>query len=132
MKSYNLLILLTVLAFAFASCEKEEDHDHSEWTISILSPTGGQVFENGDTIPILGAIEHNHTIHEYAIELTNVSTGEKVFSFSDHVHTANSVDFDTFWVNNVTDHSDMKLTVSAVDHDDNKGEESVEFHCHPL
>jgi hypothetical protein len=138
-KIVNTLLLLIFLASAvtISSCKRKDDNPNPSTpantvTFSISSPTDGATFHLGDTIWIKGTAVCTNQLHGYAITLTNKTTNTVVLSADDHVH-GTTVTLDTFWVNNVADHSDMSLQIDAeIDHEGNKESKIINFHCHPM
>jgi len=99
--------------------------------ITILMPVAGTTYEHGDTVRMKAHIQHSSELHEYAVIMRNTDNNDTLFSYEVHKH-ATSVNVDTFWVNNVTVHSPMELTVAAEDHAGNSNSAKVLFHCHPM
>ncbi len=101
--------------------------------ITIDNPEAGTTFMGGDTINIHAMIETQGEIHGYEVRLTNLSTNEEVLTYEAHEHDQSMIHYSEKWVNNVSGHSDMSLTVKVlIDHDGNEVSETVNFHCHPM
>ena len=71
----------TALFFLFfilssSSCSKDKDKtDTTPPLITINNPLDGQIFTNGQSIPISGTITDNEYIAEVHIHVTNINTG---------------------------------------------------------
>lgn len=134
MKNLFFITILSIIPFAI-SCKDEHDHtDEPAVTadIQIASPITGAMYHSGDTVYIKANITSAAELHGYDVVLTNVSADSVVFNTNGHAH-GNSMAINTFWVNKVMGHSDMKLDVMAIiDHEGNKTTKSVNFHCHPM
>lgn len=134
MKNLFLITILSILSFTI-SCKDEHDHSDNPAVsadIQIMSPVTGSVFHSGDTVYIKANITSAAELHGFDVVITNASIDSVVFNTNGHAH-AKTQNIDTFWVNNVMGHSDMKLDVMAIiDHDGNKTTKSINFHCHPM
>jgi hypothetical protein len=132
-----IAVLFTASAVSISSCKRKDDNPTpstptSTVTFSISSPTEGATFHLGDTVWIKGTAVSINQLHGYALTLTNKTTNAVVLNADDHVH-GTTVTLDTFWVNNVADHSDMRLQIDAeIDHEGNKESKTINFHCHPM
>lgn len=131
MKKYLFLLALVVPALlSLNACKKEEDHGN-EATIDILSPQEGQMFHQGEAVPIKAKLTGKETLHGWEIEIRKKSDGTVLFQKSVHVHDL-TLTVDETWTNDVTEHTDLVLEVFAqLDHDGTKTSKSVNFHAHP-
>lgn len=124
------LATIAILSLLFIqSCRN--DHEENLPVITLQSPADSVTVEYGDTVWMTGTITHTAELHEYMLELKNHDTDSVYFTNTTHTHET-SVSFNEYWVNNVTEHTDMMFTITATDHDDNKSTKSVHFHCHPM
>ncbi|MBL7943709.1 MAG: hypothetical protein JNM00_13130 [Flavobacteriales bacterium] len=135
MNKKNLMLFAATAAVVLVACKKDTEEtpmDSVTATIEIHEPVAGHVYEMGDTVFVEVHINANTEIHGYEAYLINETEADTVWSdqLEDH---GTAFNFDGFWVNDVTDHSDMRFEVSAIlDHDGNKTTKEVEFHCHPM
>lgn len=130
--TFSVALSGTLLVSCTDVVEPSENAPAPRAVITVSSPSEGDMFMLGDTVHIHGDIEYTPGLHGYAIELTNISADSVVFSMDEHAHDP-MLHFDEMWVNNVTDHSDMRLVVSAaIDHDGTLVHDTVHFHCHPM
>lgn len=131
MKKYLFLLAVVVPALlSLNACKKEEDHGN-EATIDILSPQEGQMFHQGEAVPIKAKLTGKETLHGWEIEIRKKSDGTVLFQKSAHVHDL-TLTVDESWTNDVTEHTDLVLEVFAqLDHDGTKTSKSVNFHAHP-
>lgn len=113
----------------FSACDNDKE-DTGLPQIVIESPEEGTTFELGDTVHIEVDITHTAELHEYLVELKKASDGTVLFSEGEHSHSTEAHVHD-HWVNNVSDHTDMELVVTATDHNDKTNTKKVHFHCHP-
>jgi hypothetical protein len=136
MKMNNInvkLIAITLIgACLFAACDDDKETELEDPQIEITSPTAHAMIALNDTVWMTGNLTHHHGMHEYKITLNNVSQDSVVYDSTVEIHDMKDVDFEHFWINSVSDHSDMKLTVTASDHDSRVGTAEREFHCHPM
>lgn len=134
-------ILAAFLAASFVSCKKDEEETKKDETIltptpvaviTIHEPEEGHVFQLADTVHVDIHITADFDMHGYDAWIINESAGDTVWTSSLHDH-GQSFEIHGEWINDVMDHSDMKLKVSAeIDHDGNTTEKEVHFHCHPM
>ncbi len=130
MKKQFLLALIAITLSSIISCKKDEV-DTSIDHVLITSPTTGQTFDALDTVPIRALLQNNTEMHGLVVSLVNLSDTTVVFQMDEHVHGV-SINLDTFWINNVMMHSDMRLYITAeIDHEGTTVTDSVNFHCHP-
>lgn len=120
-----------LLGFSTSACKKDKETPKSV-TITITSPTASSMFHWGDTVEIHAHVKAPFELHGWEVVIKKVPDGHVVFMAEDHVH-AEEFHVDTFWINSVTEHSDMELHVSALmDHDGGKETKVVAFHFHPM
>lgn len=130
MKKSQLLAVTALTILSIIACKKNDD-DASIDNVVITSPTSGQTFDAMDTVPIKALLQNSSEMHGYAIQLANLTDTTIVFEMDEHAH-GTSITIDTFWVNNVMEHSDMRLYITAeIDHEGTTVTDSVSFHCHP-
>ncbi|MFN8698428.1 MAG: hypothetical protein ACK500_06665 [Flavobacteriales bacterium] len=141
MKSISFFLSLALLSTAvvFSSCKKDEEQQEDttptptpQAVITINDPLPNAMFSLNDEVHIDVDITASFEMHGYMVELINETSGEVVWTTDAHDH-GNSFHIHDHWVNNVTDHSDMKLRVTAeLDHDGATTVKEVHFHCHPM
>ncbi len=140
MKSIHFILSIALLSASaiFTSCKKDEEQEEPTPTptpqavITINEPLANAMFNLNEEVHIDVDITASFEMHGYIVELINETSGEVVWSADAHDH-ATSFHVHDHWVNNVTDHSDMKLKVTAeLDHDGNISTKEVHFHCHPM
>lgn len=138
MNKYSILFALAFV-FAMASCEKDADPTPAgvEISFNFSSPTENYMYPLGDTVNITGRITANVEMHGYEIEIINTSDNNKQIFYS-HTHEDGvSFDVSEYWVNNVTSHSNLILTVTAIlshemDSESNEVSKSYYFMAHPM
>ncbi len=125
-------IIPTLLIFGslFTACKK--DHDHAdEAEITIFSPSAGQTFNLGDTVFIKAKIEAESALHGWKVEIKKQSDQSVIFSADKHSHAA-TYNIDEYWVNGLTEHTNLDVVVTAdIDHGGKTVSKSVSIHCHP-
>ncbi|MCB0735694.1 MAG: hypothetical protein H6608_09540 [Flavobacteriales bacterium] len=136
MKTINKtsILALAIGILFISSCKKDETPtptDEATTTITITSPEMHHTYMFGDTVVIHGMITSASELHGYEIELKNVSQDTVVLFKEEHAHSTEE-HFDAMWVNDVTGHSDMLLTIRAIiDHEGTSESKTASFHCHP-
>lgn len=133
MKNLKFLFPILFITSLFIACDNDKDEDQKlDASITIESPTTGQVFEKGDTIHIEADIEAAQELHGWEIVIRKKADNSVVYSEDRHTH-GEALHIHEHWVNNVTAHTDLILEVTAaLDHSGkNLKTETVSFHCHP-
>ncbi len=122
-------IALFFLSFILSgsSCSKNKDKtDTTPPIITINNPLNGQIFTNGQSIPISGTVTDNEYIAEVHIHVTNTNTGALLMdvhkfpaaatlSFSESITAATGVNY--------------KIQVVTTDREVNEGRASVNVSC---
>lgn len=130
MNNFKILIVLLFVAVAFFSCKK--DTKSSEPVFTIASPTANKMYDLGDTVYIKGTITSTEEMHGYMVTLRDQTAEMILMEYDRHIDAATQT-IDTFWVNNVTQHTEMLLSITAVkDHLGNTVTKEINFHCHPM
>ena len=130
-------LLITLIAFslvAFTSCKEDEDMDPKyNITFNFSDPVASTMFSQGDTVFINGMISADIEMHGYEVSIVNTSDNNTEV-FNSHEHKDGSMfHIHEMWVNNVSSHSDMALTITVdVDHEGTTEKETILFHCHPM
>lgn len=135
-KNKTLLILMALFTITFTACKDDEETiitpEEETVEFTFTNPSDGTMYGLNDTVHIDGMISWENELHGYELTLTNMSVDSVVYT--SHAHEdASTIHVHTLWVNNVINHSDMKLTIDAfTDHDGTKETKEIEFHCHPM
>ncbi|MEY3397962.1 MAG: hypothetical protein RL220_556 [Bacteroidota bacterium] len=134
----KILWLSAIATITIASCQKNDDTvvegvtPVPVTTIIIEEPVAGYTYMAGDTVHVHVQINSDIEMHGYEVLIINDSTSDTVWSVQEHDHAA-SYHIETEWINNVSDHSDMRVRVNAeVEHEMEVVSEEVHFHCHPM
>lgn len=135
MKKYLVLLLPILGLFGLTvlnACSKD-DHSHgNDATITIASPTAGQMFHGGEMVPIKATLTGEESLHGWKVEIRKKSDGTVLFTADAHNHAV-TLTIDEVWVNNLTEHTDLVLEVFArIDHDGAEVSKTVNFHAHPM
>ncbi len=129
-KLFSCFILI-LFSMALFSCKNDHHHHAKDATITIISPTEGQVINQGDTVHINAVIVGEEILHGYEVYLRKKSDNSEIYSVDNHLHQQ-TIEVHEHWVNNVDSHTEMVLEISvSLDHGGNKISKMVEFHCHP-
>jgi uncharacterized protein YpuA (DUF1002 family) len=128
-KNIAIVCLVSLVAISSVSCKKKKENEIS---IELTSKVDGEKFSKDQKIEVKGTITaSSEDIHEYTITIKNETSGAIEFTKTEHSHSK-SISFSESWINDVSDHSDMMLTIEAEDHDGKKETLEVHFHCHPM
>lgn len=143
MRDLKFITLCFVAVLTLTNCKKEEEHDHDHnhdltenkvMNVVINTPTEDQMFGLNDVVTISGTVSGNFDLHGYEVKLFNESNSDSLmFESFTHGHSE-SINFSETWTNTVSDHSDVRVEVSALaDHEGNDRETAVvNIHCHPM
>lgn len=115
------LFLIAGILIILASCKKEtEEQSHesdAEVILNLVSPTDNQSYQLGDTVKILGTITSTSDLHGYNVRLNHPILNMFVINKAFHEH-GTSFNVNEYWVNNVSDTTQLKLIIDvAIDHD---------------
>lgn len=126
--SYALINICCVLMILFAvGCTKETTRYS---TITIYNPTLNQTFCAGDTVHVNALITADIELHGYSVIIKNLTSGQQVHTIDQHSH-GGTIPIGTFWINTVSEDSDMRVYINAHIDDDSKHEtDSLDFICH--
>lgn len=117
---------LLLLAGLLSACG-ENDKDFFP-VVSISTPAIGHVFAAGETVHIHADLNDNSEVREYALTIKAVSYDSVVYEKTEAVN-AKGHHIHDHWTNNLTFTSEMVLTITAVDNDENMSAQTVIFHC---
>lgn len=130
----NILLasLLLFSSFLVACSEDENGQDNEAPSINISSPNSANNYMSGDTVQIEAVITDNDQLHDISAVLTRTHNEEtvEVWSYETHSHANTYTLSDTYIVEVPGLHNEFVLTVSASDHNENKGSETASFHVH--
>lgn len=121
MKNIILGILAASILFA---CKKEEDQlqedevDTTTPVVTITSPDDSLVYQNGDTVHMIGTVTDNE-LHNGEIKIIDDTTAFEYYGYYHYVHESSSavINFD-YIVTGVTQNSAVTLTYMYNDHVD--------------
>lgn len=140
MKKVKFIIIGLYVILGLTNCKKDDNNDNDQETetkqmiVVIDNPTADQMFALDDVITISGSITANFDMHGYEVKLFNESNSDSLmFESFTHGH-GESLNFSESWTNTVSDHSDVRVEVSALgDHEGvNRETETVHIQCHPM
>ena len=138
LKYINKTVMGTVLILGLGvtGCKnddpKPDNNTNGAIVVTVNQPADNQDFNHGDTVWISASIASQHTLHEYLFEINDMTALKRVFIAHGHVHTGPSAHIDTFWVNNVTQSSNMDLIISSSTHEGAAVKDTTRFTCQPL
>lgn len=119
------IFALTVIGIIILnSCKKE---DTPTATLTIMEPVVADTVLQGDSVHMEGTILGTGELHGYTLELTNLTSGQLVYSGSTDNHQ-NAYAFHEHWPNNVATTSNMRLTLTVMlDHEGHSTSKTVDF-----
>jgi len=114
-----------------------DDHIHGTpvqdtASINLTSPTAGATYGNADTVYITASITRSKEMHGYEYTLKKVSDQSVVTSGSNQSHSK-SYSINSYWVNNLTAHTEMELILTVFLDHDHSTDQIVKrtIHCNP-
>lgn len=130
MKNIAFLAFGLFLLGAFIAC-KNTDSGIAP-TVTLTSPTDGQVFLKGQTITIAGTATDDEDLHEAEIKITDKANGNNLFEEEPTVHDESTHNFSyNFTVPDITEQHEYQITVIFWDHDDNSTTKTVSVIAKP-
>ncbi len=99
-------------------------------TIRISSPSHGNEFDKDDTVWLKASVSSNMPIQVINLKVNKVSNDSLVL-FKKIEVAGKSFDLSEYFINTISPHADLVMTVQSVDKDGNEtGKQQVNFHCH--
>ncbi len=121
-----LYFIISLSIFLLGSCKDDHDHEHAAPEVTFLSPTLGAQLNESDTLWLRINLNSSDDIHDYVVEVTKVSDGTSVYKYEGHSH-AKSVAINQYFFSSVDANTDMKLTVTTLDHNGKANAKSIIF-----
>jgi len=119
-------IAVATFTMLLASCHKDVTA-----TITIVEPTSIDTIPLNNEVHFEGSVDGNAEMHGYTITFTNMSSGATLLTKTDESH-AESYAFHEHWINNVTDTTTVKLSITVEkDHDGNTETKEATVLCLP-
>lgn len=122
----KLLFVLIILGVSLSACHKNHD-DTTSPTLIITAPTDNASVKIGTDVKITGTASDNLTMHEMSIKITQDTDNKELFSAAPTVHEKVTYDINETWKPNVTAETNVTLTVTVIDHSDNKTTKTIKF-----
>lgn len=107
------LVLCSLLSFSFI--------DEEGISIRISSPDTKKTYQAGDTVWLKASVNAPGALHDVSLKVVNLKDSSVVFSKVLHSHSS-SMTIREFYINPVTEKSDMSFVISMKGHD---GKESA-------
>lgn len=125
MKTINYFSLaLLAVSLTFSGCDDhdhDDDHKHGDKkpTVTFINPTEGATYNEGDTLWLRVNMKSEEDLHDYSLEIKNMTTGKTEYSYGGHSHNK-ELTTALSYVPNVDATSAMQLIVVNKDHDGNE------------
>ncbi|MCU0442486.1 MAG: hypothetical protein MUE96_08815 [Bacteroidia bacterium] len=125
MKTINYLPLaLLAASLTFSGCDEHDhdddhNHEHKKPTVSFINPTEGATYNEGDTLWLRVNMKSEEDLHDYSLEVKNLTTGATEYTYGGHSHNK-ELTTALSYVPNVDATSVMQLIVINKDHDGNE------------
>ena len=124
--------LILALTAMVTSCSSDDDNGPvgDGPSIEIVTPQENAMYTFGDTVFIEIHLEHTEEIGDFHIEMIDQNTDFAVIDNMDQ-SSQTALSIEGQWVNEVQQHTDFVLRLTATDNLGRVSEEEVTFHCHP-
>lgn len=130
MKKISIYLGILMALVVFLSSCKDEDHDENNAVIEISAPLAGSMYNNGDTVFLNATVTAEEAMHGWELYIRKKTDQTQIFTADAHDHAA-TYTIAEYWVNDVTQDTEMELEIIAtIDHDGTTVNKKVDFHCH--
>lgn len=119
LNNIKTLIILLLNFSIFSSCKDNHEHDDETVTVQIVSPAANTTHNEKDTLWIKVNLSTTTELHEYLIEIKNLTTDSVVYKYEGHSHQK-SVSTNLWWLPQVSSNSAMQLIVTTLNHNGEK------------
>lgn len=124
MNTKNILSIL-LLAACLMACKKDHTVNIAP-EVTFRSPAEGMVLDEHDTVWVRLDITSQEDLHEYVIAVKNLSENKDAFEYNGHSDNR-SVSANLYFIPNVGEDADMEMTVTTLDHNNNRSSKSMKF-----
>lgn len=129
-----IIITITGIILVLYACKKEKNEapvDPDNPVITITKPKNHDIYDNGDTISIVGTATDNESLHEATLLLTVDNLGDTLYYENISVPDTTIFNFNSSYVVNITDAASVTLFVTFSDHEGNETTEKIHSHVRP-
>lgn len=122
-----------LLAIGASSCQKKDNTPATadQVQINIMSPTPGQIFQQGDSVHLNAKVTFVTELHGYELKITDTATGFIVYDDDEHVHD-DHFDISDVWLDTLAQPATLRLDLEAVvDHDGTVATKTIYLQTHP-
>ncbi|PCJ67224.1 MAG: hypothetical protein COA58_02590 [Bacteroidetes bacterium] len=133
MKNTLKTLLIATLIISLSACKDDESTPEPPAVNFLFAdPISEKAYGFGDTVHINGVITFDNELHGYELNIHSEHFDSTVHTVHNH-EDGKTIHVHSHWVNDLTHHTDMTLTIDALtDHDGTKGTKVIHFHCHPM
>lgn len=122
---YTLLIIISFL-FILQACKKDNLTKYQAPVVEFISPVHAQEYQESDTLWVRLNLSSQDDLHEFTVKIQNVTENKEAFTYNGHSHNR-TADLNLFFMPNVNEDADMKLTVIMFDHNGNQSSNNIMF-----
>lgn len=133
MKRNLLLTITSILLMGAIACQKKEEVtvQPEKVTVTVTSPTEGQVVRKGETLNIIANISYITQMHGYIVRIVDPITGQLYYQAEGHTH-GDAVNIDEQWTDSISTSTQLQLEITAViDHNKNEVHKKLAFSSQP-
>ena len=114
--------------FGLVACHKHSDTDTIAPIINITAPTAAASFKSGLEIKITAKATDETAMHEVALIIAQDSDNKELLNKVIDTHNLKTKDIAETWTpTGFTADTNVTLTMTVIDHGDNKATKTVEF-----
>ncbi|TAE86633.1 MAG: hypothetical protein EAY81_05345 [Bacteroidetes bacterium] len=116
-----LQALMITALFTLNGCkDHDDDHKHGDKKpiVTFINPTEGATYNEGDTLWLRVNMKSEEDLHDYSLEVKNLTTGNTAYSYNGHSHNKELTTALSF-IPRVNETSAMQFSVINKDHDGN-------------
>ena len=124
----KILFAIAILTFGLVACHKHSDTDTVAPIINITAPTAAASFKSGSEVKITAKATDETSMHEVTLIITQDSDNKELLNKIIDVHDLLTKDIAETWTpTGFTADTNVTLTMTVVDHNDNKNVKTVKF-----
>lgn len=124
---FNSIIYSLIVGMTVIGCQKDNTIENTAPPqIDFISPSKGQSFTEDDTIYLKVNISSAVELHDYMLELKNVTENKTVYTYNGH-SDGKSASINEYYIPYVSKDADMQMVLTTLDHNGNKSVQTSTF-----
>lgn len=120
--------VMAFAAFGLVACHKHSDIDTIAPIVNITAPTAAAGFKIGSEVKITANATDETSMHEVTLIITQDSDNKELLNKVIDTHNLTTKDIAETWTpTGFTTDTNVTLTMTVIDHGDNKATKTVKF-----